>query len=365
MSGTRHHRRLRCSSVASEAWRNLVTGTSRPLLTAVVVVGVVGGLAASDTRTIVDLSAQATQFRESGAAVHLLTAPEAISGERCEALRTVPGVIGAGAARKPALQAEFLTAPGSGIVTLDVTLGLGDVLLIDGGTRAGIWLSDQAAEALGASPDTTVPTSLGATTVVATYPYPDDASDRTLAYAALTPVPGTGMFDSCWVLAWPQSEAVDALLRATFAGDTEQQSETTFTQLNTKLGTEFDGPELLDGRATARVQWVAALFGLLFGFATVRARRLEFAGALHAQVTRLALVTQVALEYLAMSLAVVVIAAPLTYFLAAHGNPDPLSPAWTAGMRTVLVGVVALVLGAALTALATSQKRLFRYFKER
>jgi len=360
-----NRRRMRASSVLSEAWRNFASGTSRTLLVALLAVVVLGGIAAADVRTIVGLSAQATQFRESGAAVHVLTATDAISGQRCDALGSLPGVLGAGASRQAGEQATFLTAPRSGITAIEATGGLAGVLGIADGTGAGAWFSDEAAKALGATVGTTLPTSLGPATVTALYPYPDDASDRSLAYATITPVPSTGDFDSCWVLAWPPSPVTESLIRATYDGDPADQSSATFVQLNTRLGAEFDGPKMFDDRATALAPLVAALFGLVFGVGIIWARRLELASALHAKVPKAALVTQVWLELLAMMIAAVVITLPFTYFLAAQGNPDPLWPAWSAGLRVVAAGALSTLIGGVLTAAATSEERLFRYFKDR
>ena len=360
-----HRRRLRASSVFSEPWRNLASGTSRTLLVALLAVVVLGGSAVADVRTIVGLSAQATEFRESGAAVHVLSAPGAISGQRCDALGSLPGVLGAGASRRAGEQATFLAAPRSGITTVEATVGLAGVLGITDGTGSGAWLSDQAADALGATVGTTLPTSLGSVTVTTLYSYPHDASDRSLAYAAVTPVPSTGNFDSCWVLAWPPSPVTESLIRATYDGDPAARTTATFVQLNTRLGAEFDGPKMFADRATALAPMVAALFGLVFGVGIIWARRLELASALHAQVPKAALVAQVFLELLAMMIAAVVITLPFTYFLAAHGNPDPLWPAWSEGLRVVAAGALSTLIGGVLTAAVTSEKRLFRYFKDR
>jgi len=356
---------MRASSVVSEAWRNLITGTSRPVLLTIVAVAVLGGLAATDIRTIVGLSVRAMEFRTSGAAVQLLTASAAISGQRCDALASLPGVLGAGATRQADAQATFLTAPRSGITTVEATVGLAGVLGIADGTGEGVWLSDTAAETLGADVGTTLPTSLGPVTVRERYSYPPDASERSLAHTAVATVPASGLFDTCWVLVWPQSPAVSTLIRGTYAGDLAAQSTATFSQLNTRLGATLDGPEMFGQRATSGALIVAALFGLVLGVGCVWARRLEIAGALHAQVPKPALVAQVGLELFAVMLAAVLITLPLTFVLAAHGNPDSLWPAWSAGLRVVVAGALSVLVGGLLAAATTSEKRLFRYFKDR
>jgi len=356
---------MRASAVVSEAWRNIVSGTSRPLLIAFLAAVVLGGIAAGDVRTIVGLSTQATEFRESGAAVEIMQAPAAISGQRCDALGALPGVLGAGATRKADEQATPLTAPRAGIATVEATPGLAGVLGIENGAVQGVWIEDSAREALGTSQGGTIPTSRGPVKLVASYSYPQDASDRTLAYTLIVPVPAEGAFDACWVLAWPPSPDLESLIRGTYFGDPTGQSSATYGQLNTRLGAVLDGPTLFQARSSSISPAIAAIFGLVLGAGAVWARRLEIASALHAQLPKPALVTQLGIELLVVMLSVVVIVLPVTYFLAARGNPDPMWPAWSAGLRIVAAGLLATLVGGLLTAAGTSEKRLFRYFKDR
>lgn len=358
-------RRIRVSSVVSEACRNVVFGSSRPLLVTLLAVVVLGGIAAVDIRTIVGLSVRATEFRESGATVQLFSAPAAISGQRCEALGSLPGVLGSGATKQDGTQVKFLTAPGSGIATVEATAGLQGVLGLPENAKSGIWLSETAADTLGAEVGTALPTSIGPTTVIGHYHYPADASDRSLAHAAIAAVPPIGNFDACWVSVWPSSEAIAPIIRATYAGDPAEQSTATFSQLNTRLGAAFDGPQLFHSRATSAAPLVAAVFGLVLGFGCIWARRLELASALHAQMPKSALVAQVWLELLALMLAAVTITLPATYLLAAHANPDAVWPAWSAGLRAIAAGALTTLVGGALAAASTSERRLFHYFKDR
>ncbi|GEL95976.1 hypothetical protein [Cellulomonas composti] len=366
-------RRMRASSVASEAWRNVLTGTTRAVTLTILAAGACGALAAADVAAIVDLSEQATQFRESGAAVHVLSSPAAVSGPRCDALGSLPGVLGAGATRQSAEQPTFLAAPRSGIATVEATVGLAGVLgIVDGtktasgtGVAAGVWLSDSAAQTVGADVGTTLPTSAGPARVAARYVYPSDASDRSLAYSAVTPVPASGLFDACWVLAWPPSPTVDTLVRATYAGDPDDRSSATFGQLSTRLGEAFDGPALFASRTTAPAAPVAGVIGLMLGGGAVWLRRLELAAALHARVPRRAIVAQVGLELLVVMFATVLVTLPVTFLLARHGNPDGLWPAWSAGLRVTSAGAVGVLVGGVLVAATTSEARLFRYFKDR
>lgn len=364
MSAPKPARRImRVPAVLTEAWLNIASGTTRATLLAIIAGLVLAGLATADIRTIVGLSNDATLFRDSGASIYLVTAAGKIDGARCEALGTIPGVEGAGATRQSATEVQFLTAPRAGITTVDATVGLARVLGIDERQPAGIWLSVDASATLGASTGTVLPTSGGTVPVAATYGYGQDASVRTLAHAAVTPVPPAGAFDACWVKMWPYSETTQNLITSAFVGGLGDDMKS--SQLNSKLGATFDGPDLFAGRATALVPFVAVGFGLVLGFVSLRLRRLEIAGALHARVPKRALLAQTMLETAVVAVVAIIVALPLTYFAAAYDNPEPLWSAWASGLRILAVGAISLILGGLVSALLTSEKRLFRYFKDR
>lgn len=354
---------MRVSSVISEAWLNIASGTTRATLLAIVAALVLTGLAAADIRMIVGLSNEATLFRESGASVYLLTSEQNIDGSRCEAIGRVSGVLGAGATRQAETQVQFLTSPRSAVSTVEATVGLAGVLGVEKDLPTGIWLSADAAKTLGAMTGSLLPTSAGAVSVAARYPYSQDAKMRTLAHAAVAPVPAAGRFDTCWVKIWPHSEATQQLIRSAFVGAPTDTTE--FGQLNSKLGATFDGPTSFATRPTTLVPYIAISFGLALGFLSIRLRRLEISGALHAQVPKRALLAQIMLENAVVAVTAIVIALPVTYFAAAYGNPDPLWPAWSTGLKTLTAGAVSFILGGIAAVLLISEKRLFRYFKDR
>ena len=82
---------MRPTATASEAWRNLRSGTSRALLLALAFALLVGTLAAVDTRAVVEVLRGAADFRAAGAAVQTLQAPGRVSGSQCDALGDVAG----------------------------------------------------------------------------------------------------------------------------------------------------------------------------------------------------------------------------------------------------------------------------------
>jgi len=82
-----------------EAWRNLLTGTSRAALLTVLLSVLSAGLAALEVISVQQISAAARTYVSSAASVVTLTAPGRISGVACDALDALPGVRAAGALR--------------------------------------------------------------------------------------------------------------------------------------------------------------------------------------------------------------------------------------------------------------------------
>lgn len=360
---------MRTRAITSEALRNLATGTTRAAMLAVVLAVIVGGLAWVDVRTAVDVLRGADAYRASGSAVHVLEAQQGIDGARCEALNRVAGVEGAGALR----QGEGVRAaamPSSGLNVWDVTPGLIDVIAgtgtrvdTDGHRAGGMWYSTDLAETLGARPGRVLATSAGDAATAGVYSWPDDGRARTLGYAALTPVAPQGAFDQCWMHVWPLDEGAASLIYT--ALDPAKADVATLGRLNSARGTSYDVVGQLDGRMTRQAPAAAAAFGLVLGYAAMRMRRLELASALHSRVRPAHLAWQHVLEALAWVIAGSCLAAAAVAYAATVGNPDPSGYALGIGARTVVAGAAAVLLGTLIGVLATRERHLFRYFKDR
>lgn len=353
---------MRPGSVASEAWRNLLTGTTRAATLALVLTLGVGSLAVLDARALVGVLQHAEEFRAAGAATWVMEAPEDVVGARCEALD------GAGGMRAGALRQgrplRALAMPSSHLTTWEATPGLLPAALgRDVPAHAGVWVSQDLADTLGVTAGDTLETSDGPSSVAGVFAWPDDGRARTLGYAVVVPVAATGRFDQCWASTWPPDEDATGLLYSTGAG--EGGAQATITQLNGRLGAALDAPALLEARLTRWAPAAAALLGLATGWAGVRARRLQVAAALHARVRRAHLMWQLLLEAVAWAGAAALVCAAVTGWAAALGNPDPTATVWLTSLRTVGAGAGAALLGTLLAAAGTRERHLFRYFKDR
>jgi hypothetical protein len=113
----------------------------------------------------------------------------------------------------------------------------------------------------------------------------------------LAQVPAEGRFDYCWAEVWPPDSTSASLLLLTVADVSQPDVELRVDQLNARFGTELDPAALYRHRITRFTPVVVvAVAGLLLGRVGVRLRRLEFASAMHAGVSRRALLFQVTVE---------------------------------------------------------------------
>ncbi|PFG41781.1 hypothetical protein ATJ88_0424 [Isoptericola jiangsuensis] len=355
---------MRPAAVLGEARRNLLSGTTRAAVLVAVAATLLGVLAVADVRAVVGVVQSAAEYRAAAGSVQVLDAPGQVDGARCEALARVDGVVAAGAVRAGG-EVRSLNLPSTPLTSLEVTPGLGGVLGAQAAS-AGIWLPHELAVALGASAGDVLATDRGAAVVGAVFAYPADGRDPAPSYAVLEPVPaGAGAFDACWAEVWPADERTTNLLWTVVDADPDAEQPPTLGPLNTTLGRDFDPAALLQERVTRFAPWAALVVGLALGLVAVRLRRLELAATLHAGVGRSALAWQVLVETLCWVLAAAVVAGAVVAGAAAWHHPAPDVAVWWTGMRTVAVGLVAVLGGAVGTALATRESHLFRWFKER
>lgn len=363
--GRRPGRTVRVGSIASEAWRNLATGTSRAVLWALLVVTLGCALALADAAAVLDVERRSEQLYGSGAATHLLVAANQVSGAACDALAEIETVSAAGALRTTASGVVLASAPSTPVPLSEVTPGLVDLLDIEEtGAQTGVVLSGAVAEQVLAEGAEDLRLLDGRQVpVLGTYSWPADGRLQALSFASLSPTTSTGAFDECWVTVWPTSApTVDLLPLALLPGATA--SDVSTTQLNSSLGSDFDGEALVRDRATAGVAGAGACLGLLVGLVGVRLRRLELASARQAGVSRPALVGQVVLETLVWSGAAVVASLALLVLLLYGRSSDPVFLLQVAA-RPVLSAALAGIVAAAVATSAVRQRSIWRYFKER
>lgn len=351
-------------AIFREAWRDITSGTARTVAFALLLSAVTAGLVAADLLAVQSMTAAAEKFRSSGASVATIAAKGRIDAAACEALSTVAGVRAAGAIRKNDRGIVAAALPSSSIPVMEATQGFPALLRATDTPGAGVVLSDQVADALRLEAGDTLRTADGATLVTGTYRYPTDGRRPGLGYAALVPVPDQGAFDECWIDVWPASAQTRPLLQTTLLTGSDEGEQPVLSQLNTTLGTEFDGHTAFEERITRHAAALALLLGLGLGYLSVRTRRIHFASALHAGVRRTSLAAIIALEILSWTAPAAILTASTAAVLIATGATDADASALLAA-QIAIPAVIGPYLGAAVGLALTRERHLFRYFKDR
>lgn len=356
--------------ILQEAWRNFTGSVTRGLVFGLAMLVLCGGVAGAQARMVVGLAQEAAAFRQSGAAVWIMSQPGGIGGAQCDALASLPGVVASGGLRAGALL-RLAVIPSTPVTLWEVTPGFAD--LLDGAKattpRAGVWLSDDLAQRIGATASTTaVPVADGSQLKVAgVYRYPTDGRLPILSYTMLSPVASDQPFDQCWVMAWPQpgvaATVLPLALLPTGSGPGVQQATPTTTQLNSTLGSSFDGPAKFAALPLLLLTLACMVIGAGLGYTSIRTRRLEMACSLHMGMPRRALNMQIAAETLIWTLLAVIVATPACILAATVNNPGDIWAAYYPSLRSLIASIAAVVLGALGAMMLIREKHFFRYFK--
>lgn len=354
---------MKLLSIVSEAVRNIVSGTARVPLLALLLTLTAGLAAAADVATVHALQNQARAYITDGGATRMLVAEDSVDRRRCEALEGYRSVQAAGALR----QAEDLpldALAGAGFPLYEVTAGFARLLDVE--TAAdGVWVAEPLADSLGVEAGSTLATEGRDLKIAGVFEYPDDGRDARLGYAIVMPVEGGHVFDECWMRSWPQSTDDEGVLRQSLTYDAGTGTEVSLTQLNRSMGSTFAGTAMFEARLTRWAPTVAGAAGMLIGFASVRARRLEYASALHAGQSRGAMTSTAVLEAVVWSVFGAVLAGAAIYLAGGTVAPEDIalvpatmSPSLAAAVGGALVGVLC-------GTLTVREANLFRLFKER
>ncbi|ALJ18689.1 hypothetical protein [Microbacterium sp. No. 7] len=357
---------MRPAGIWREACRNIVSGTTRLVLFATLLGLAVGSLVVVDLLQIRTFTDAAQAYQRSGASIAVLEAPQHIDGAACQALADIEGVRAAGAVRAEERRLTLSALPGAPVPVSSVTAGFAELLGADVDPGAGVYLSDQVAEAIQAAPGGEIATHDGPVRVVGVYAYPSDGRMPGYGYMALVPVNDGGPFDACWADVWPQSDGIPSLLYTALspiaAGADVQVS---LGQLNATLGTRFSGAADFEGRLTRFAPLAAGLVALALGFLALRLRRLEIASNLHAGIARADQRGILAVETAAwIAVAVLLAESAIVVTIAADPAADRAALLLIA-QRAVFAAVVGATAGALTAWLLTRERHLFRYFKGR
>jgi len=352
---------VRLDAIARELWAGVLSGTARIVTLTVLATIVSAGLSAADIVLTRRLIADAEAFQQAGAATLTLSAEGQVDASACKALAQVEGVRASGAIRRRALPVVASALPGAPLTAFETTPGFAAVL---GSPGTGVVVPDEVADVLGLSEGDRIPTTEGVVEVGGTYPYPDDGRRPGFGWAALIETADTSPFDECWVLAWPQSDAMGSLLLGVLlpGADSERPE---LGQLNGALGARFDGMALFDGRLTAWAPSLAAALVGVLAFVSVRGRRLSIASDLHAGARRRDIATVMVVEGTTWLTAALILTMGSTAILAAPEALADRGALLVQGARVALASSAAGVAGIVAAVWSVRESHLVRYFKDR
>ncbi|MDR1188971.1 MAG: hypothetical protein LBK95_16235 [Bifidobacteriaceae bacterium] len=356
--------------MASEAWRNVATGTTRPWIGAGAFVATVGVIAALQAHLVVRAVDEAWEYRDAGAAVTILDAPTAISAAQCDALAETPGIVASGAVREgPHVRVAADLSVEQ--ITLEASPGFAGLLHTERAGSSpsdGVWVSETMASRFGVragSPGIALVQG-GDIPLAGIFAWPDDGRDPSLGFSIVSPVAPVGLFDSCWIETWPEGSQRDlARLAIDQSGGVDAARGATTRQLNATLGTSFDGPARYRSIPAWPLTAAACAAAFATGFTLVRVRRLSLASALHAGLAKATLAVQLLMETVWWLIPALALSAAGTWGVASHGNPDSTWAAAYPGLRCLLLAAIVALTGSLTAALATRERHLFRYFKAR
>lgn len=357
---------MRRAELLGECVRNIDSGTTRALLGAIALCGLMIAAIGVDGVAARDALISQREFRSSGAATRVVSASGGIDPVQCEALNLADGVQGAFALRA----SERLVPaalPDSTVAMYDVVGDVAGVLGVESGQEMGILVAEQLADQLGVTPGETLPMleEAAAPTVAGVFAYPSDGRNSQLASALLQEVPASGAFDSCWVAIWPPNPSVEALAFSSVAFSTPA-AEVSIEQLNSTLGQPRATEQVLAERATALAPLAGGMLAVVIGFLLVRQRRVELAIARHLGQARAEQLLQILIETAAWVIPAGVAASATLLMILTRGLAAG-EVAWMVSTTVVAVGGMALagIAGALAAGLTITPRRMQAWTQDR
>lgn len=376
---------MRSVVLLHETLLDMVNGTARVFLWMLLCAALALPIAGSDLAAVSGQVRAAAAFRDSGALVYVLTAKNAVDGQRCEALaQDSDGQAGSRGGAMRALPAGQIDAlPGTSIPMHEVTPGLAQLLTAGFGSEVasaspplgpGVLLGQEAADLLmppgqraDQGSDRSASVSIGGANarIAGEYAWPNDGRRAGLSYAVLSPVPASGLFDECWVASWPSRSDISVTIRSVVSAWAPQGTEVSVSQLNTRLGEPRDFASDFGHRMTRANVALLGVVTVLLGWMSVRLRRLELASDLNAGVLKRDLLAKLLMHSLAWvlpSLAAIAAGGVALSWEMPLGDAGPLAVLAACYLLVALGGALA---GTALGVAMVREKALAHYSKDR
>lgn len=357
---------MRLRSILIEAFRNILSGTTRAAVFALTLILIGGGLIGADIGETRSLIAEAERYQAVGASTVTLEAPGRVDGHRCELLNRLPGVQGAGAMRASTSPLSLAALPQAPVARFEVTQSFPAVLATSEASGSGILVSEEVSAAVQRFTGDRLPLGAGHARIQGVFAYPSDGRRPGMGWAALLPTDARQLFDECWVRQWPEDPMLRSqLMQVVAPGAASAAEQPLVDQLNATLGVGFTGGERFEKRFLQHVPLTLLVLAFLLGALSVRLRRLELASNLHAGARRRDVQGQIVMETAAWSLPAATAAFAVALFLAAPVGAGDRLALIVEGGRGATAIVVGCMAGAWMMSARIRQRHFFAYFKDR
>lgn len=361
---------MRLTSILSEMWRNIGSGTTRAFIMMLITMIVATLLGGYEAASVIALENQAvTRIRSLADTKTIVAGGDLIDGTVCDRLSNVTHGPSSSGAMRAGDQITPLSTPGKDVSSYEVTSGMLRILTTntDGAVDAsGIWVSSQIAADFGLTTNSHLETDHGTVQVAGVFDWPNDGRDTRFAYAIIVPVSASARpFSECWAKQWPSSADTDSFLYSTVIVSGSGQNQAGVMAVNKGFDARYDAQTLYEQRMTRWTPWLGLMIGMLLGAISVRQRRLEYAGALHCGQTKGSMLLGICLETFIWSGFACASGGTLLAAYCVRAAQSDTGAVIITSLRTPIAVYTGCVIAALLYGLTIRESQLFRFFKNR
>lgn len=353
-------------AIFREAWRDVRTGVAKSVSTSLLFGFLIALCMVLELSNLVSVSKGAVEFQRAGGSVFVVEGQNRVDGMACENLASIGGIRSSAALRRSALDLHPDELPTSTLKTFDVTPSFASLFGAYQEQR-GVFLTQPAAEVLGVSEGDLLRFTNGSSTSVgAVIPWKEEDGRRSgFGFALFVPVAANSIFDECWSEIWPDPTLHQPYLLTPFLYRPQDDVRPVISQLNSSLGTEFEGVRNFENRVTRFLPALSAILGAGLGAASITPRRLELSSDLHAGVARRDLLLKLLLETCSWIVLGLIWLLPTSTQIILELPPVDRVAATEVALHIAVSGAGGALLSALVFPLAIQERHLFRHFKER
>ncbi|MDR1448315.1 MAG: hypothetical protein LBI63_05115 [Candidatus Ancillula sp.] len=364
--------------IVRESYRNWKTGTSKPVLFGfvlgiVIVLGII-----LQVRTLAVVIENAEIYHNSGASTQVLDAKDAVDANICDKLGNIDNIKSAGAIKTTDIKITPSSLPNGSIPLFYISPNFiaGLSLVSYDAKTPGVLLSETVQKRLGKTAGEYFMDTGGSRIYIrGVYQYPDDGRQAGLGYAILSLPPNNYAenFDTCLADIWPQNRNLNSALWLPLVGSSSDSNSSTnnvtssqkvhLSQLNSKLGETYTQYDSYLDSLLPLTSFLVLIIALLFGFISMRVRRLEVASNIHAGLKKLDIIFITIFDAFPAVIFSSLLSLPV--LLVVSQNILYETAVLVPYLKILLGSCVGFISGCVFAVILTREQHLFKYFKNR